>query len=186
MIAALAELYRPLVRLNSLLHMIGRNVAWVLLAIMTAFILIQVVFRYAFNNALPWPEEGARALMIWMTALVAPTALRWGGFVSIDMIKDALPTLLRNILSLAILLLITAVLIQLFVLSFDFVDRGWRTRAASFQLPRAYIYMAMPVCFGGMLLVSLEMLMREIGHVFGMGDKFPPPSQPKNAANEAE
>ena len=45
-------------------------------------ILVQVVFRYGFNNALPWPDEAARFCMLWMTGLMAPTAFRRGGFVA--------------------------------------------------------------------------------------------------------
>ena len=59
----------------------GRHIAWVALALMVSVILAQVFFRYVLNNALAWPDEAARFLMLWMTALIAPTALRVGGFV---------------------------------------------------------------------------------------------------------
>jgi len=55
--------------LNTMIIRIGRSVAWVLVAAMVATILLQVFCRYALNSALPWPEEVARALMIWMMAL---------------------------------------------------------------------------------------------------------------------
>ncbi len=39
---------------------------------MVVCILIQVFFRYVLNNALPWPDEAARFLMLWMTGFIAP------------------------------------------------------------------------------------------------------------------
>ena len=48
---------------------VGLGITWVLVAIMVGTILLQVFMRYVLNNALPWPEEVARALMIWMMAL---------------------------------------------------------------------------------------------------------------------
>ena len=62
-------------------------------------------FRYVLNNALPWPDEVARFLMLWMTALIAPSAYRWGGFVSIDMIIGSFTKLIGNLISLLLLML---------------------------------------------------------------------------------
>ncbi len=61
-----------------------------------------------------------------------------------------------------LLLLAFAVLVQLFTVALEFFDRGFRTRAASFPLKRAWIYLAMPVCFGTMLLANLEMFLKAL------------------------
>ena len=71
---------------NTLILRAGRLLAWMALALMVAVILTQVFCRYVLNNALPWPDEAARFLMLWMTGLMAPSAYRWGGFVSIGML----------------------------------------------------------------------------------------------------
>ncbi|MDD1780192.1 TRAP transporter small permease subunit [Enterovibrio sp. ZSDZ35] len=148
--------------LNSWLGRVGASIAWVLVALMVASILLQVVCRYVFNAALPWPEEVARALMIWMMALVAGSAYRKGMFVSIDMIYNYLPSTIGRVIKVLLLLLAFAVLVQLFVIALELFDRGFRTRAASFPLKRAWIYLAMPVCFGTMLLANLEMLLKSV------------------------
>ena len=147
---------------------------------------MQVFFRYVLNDALPWPEEAARALMIWMTAFAAPTAYRHGGFVSIDMLHDYLPPILRTILIISLLLIAGVVLVKLLDLAIDFFGRGFRTYTASIRLPwdqteklkRAWVYLAMPVCFGGMLLVNIELLLREIGSRWGREEDFPIPAKP--------
>jgi len=73
------------------------------LGVMVVVILLQVFFRYVLNDALAWPEEAARFLMMWMTGLIAPTAFRRGGFVAIDMVHTKLPTNLGMILTIILL-----------------------------------------------------------------------------------
>lgn len=148
--------------LNTWLMRIGGHIAWVCVGLMVAVILLQVFFRYVLNAALPWPEEVARALMIWMMALVAAQAYRNQMFVAIEMLPDALPLKLGQILRLILLAMAAVVLWYLFVMGLEFFQRGFRTRAASFHLPRAWIYLAMPVCFGTMLLANIELILKNL------------------------
>jgi len=101
---ALLAILSPLSFLNEQLLRVGRGIGVVAIALMVLAILIQVVFRYGFNNALPWPDEAARFCMLWMTGLMAPTAFRRGGFVAIDMFGRALPTRVGQVLTIFLLL----------------------------------------------------------------------------------
>ncbi|WP_020683817.1 TRAP transporter small permease [Marinobacterium rhizophilum] len=172
--------------INAVMIRIGKSVAWICVAAMVLCILLQVFCRYVLNNALPWPEEAARALMIWMMALVAANAYRQGSFVAIDMLHGFLPPRATAVLKFFLLLISALVLIQLFSLGLEFFQRGFRTRAASFNLSRAWIYLAMPVCFGSMLLVNAELLLREVGRLFGRKDEFPAPELDASSLPEAE
>mgnify|MGYP003388177999 CR=1 FL=1 len=62
---------------NDLVLPLGRGIAVACIALMVVCILIQVFFRYVLNNALPWTNEAARFLMLWITGLIArpPIAL---------------------------------------------------------------------------------------------------------------
>jgi len=175
---------RLLEAFNTRLLAAGRQIAWVLVALMVATILLQVFMRYVIGDALPWPEEVARALMIWMMGLVAGSGYRWGAFVSIDLVSAFLPRLLRTVLHIVLLTAALVLLVQLFVLAVEFFQRGFRTRAASFQLSRAWIYLAMPVCFGTMVLVNLELLLREILRAFGDPADYPTPADPLKATDD--
>ncbi|HSG03238.1 MAG TPA: TRAP transporter small permease subunit [Marinobacterium sp.] len=149
---------------------IGLGIAWVLVAVMVATILLQVFMRYVLNNALPWPEEVARALMIWMMALVAAPALRRGDFVAITLLPDSLPNVLSRLLRLILTCVAVAILVVLSDISIDFFQRGFRTRAASFNLPRAWVYLAMAVCYFTMLFVTVEMALKHLKALF-VGEK---------------
>ena len=102
-LAILAAILTPILR-------VGRFLAWIALALMVVVILAQVFFRYVLGNALAWPDEAARFLMLWMTGLVAPSAYRWGGFVAIDMVPEMMPRLARQVLMLILFAMALAVL----------------------------------------------------------------------------
>ncbi|MEO1266266.1 MAG: TRAP transporter small permease subunit, partial [Pseudomonadota bacterium] len=82
---------RGLSTVNEWVLRVASTIAWISLAIMVVVVLVQVVFRYAFNAALPWPDEAARFCMLWMTGLIAPLAYRTGNFVAIDTLHAGLP-----------------------------------------------------------------------------------------------
>ena len=89
--------FNILEKINTFFLRIGRQFAWIAILLMVIVILVQVFFRYVLNNALPWPDEVARFLMLWMTGLIAPSAYRWGGFVSIDLLERFLPKLISTL-----------------------------------------------------------------------------------------
>ena len=97
--------------------------------------MIQVFFRYVLNNALPWPDEVARFLMLWMTGLIAPSAYRWGGFVSIDMLERFLPKIISTLLTLFLLIVSLFVLIIGLELGLKHINAGWIFSSASIKIP---------------------------------------------------
>jgi TRAP-type transport system small permease protein len=98
-VTALLALCNGLGLINGALLALGRWIGAICLGLMVVAILAQVFFRYVLNNALPWPEEASRFLMLWSTGLMAPTAFRRGGFVAIDMIVRMLPRAVATALS---------------------------------------------------------------------------------------
>ena len=102
---------------------------------MVLVILLQVFFRYILNNALPWPDELARFLMLWMTGLIAPSAYRWGGFVSIEMLPQLLPKIIESLLVILLLSLSLVILIIGFQLGLQHVKIGWIFNSSSIKIP---------------------------------------------------
>ena len=64
-----AALLRTLEKLADVLGFISSFVARVMLVLVAAILFLQVVLRYGFGFSLPWPEEAARYLMIWVVML---------------------------------------------------------------------------------------------------------------------
>ena len=189
--------YLWLNRLNSRILYYGRGAAAVAIGLMVVIILTQVVFRYIFNNALAWPDEAARFLMLWMTALIAPTAYRQGGFVAIDMVNSLLPGLLARLLTLALLLLSLVVLVVAFNESQSHVKSGWLFASSSLKIPLqligmkavkiklAWMYMSLQVGFFLLILVNIELVWRNLLELLRPGETLPDISA-KNSTNQEE
>ena len=108
--AILLGLLSPFQLFNDVVLRIGRGIAIICIGLMVVAILLQVFFRYVLGNALPWPEEAAIFLMLWMTAVIAPSAYRRGGFVALEIVTAALPKQVAAALSLVLLLIAGTVL----------------------------------------------------------------------------
>ena len=173
-ISLLIYIHNFLKDFNSTILRIGRQLAWIAIFLMVVVILIQVFFRYILNNALPWPDELARFLMLWMTGFIAPSAYRWGGFVSIEMLPKLLPKLMENILLLILLSLSLFILIIGFQLGLQHIKIGWIFESSSIKIPfhliggeqkalkLAWMYMSLPVGIFLLILVNIELILRKL------------------------
>jgi len=183
---ALMAVLTPLAFVNSQLLRIGRGIGVVAVALMVVAILIQVVFRYGFNNALPWPDEAARFCMLWMTGLMAPTAFRRGGFVAIDMFVIALPKLVGRLLSLVLLLVSLCVLAVAAKIGYaEVTGFGGRFATASLyvpgnlsltewiRVPRSWMMLSLFVGVVLLVLVNVELILRNLISLLGGKDHLP-------------
>jgi len=154
---------------------LGRWIGAVCLGLMVVVILVQVFFRYVLNNALPWPEEASRFLMLWSTGLMAPTAFRRGGFVAIDMVIRMLPRAAATILS--IFLMTVSILVLWVALGIGWSEvtgLGGRFETDSLRVPvsldlavwmkvpKSWMMTSMLVGVALLLLVAVELALRNI------------------------
>ena len=171
-IKTLLYIFNFLEKINTFFLRIGRQLAWIAIFLMVVVIMIQVFFRYVLNNALPWPDEVARFLMLWMTGLIAPSAYRWGGFVSIDMLERFLPKIISTFLTLFLLIISLFVLIIGLELGLKHINVGWIFNSASIKIPSnliggkaepiklAWMYMSLPVGIVFLISVNIELILR--------------------------
>ncbi|MDJ0826776.1 MAG: TRAP transporter small permease subunit [Rhodobacter sp.] len=181
--ALLTGLLWPFQTFNDVVLRVGRWIAIAAIALMVVAILIQVFFRYALNNALPWPDEAARFAMLWMTGLIAPMAYRRGGFVAIDMAVRALPERVAAILSLLLLFIAGGVLAMA-------IDIGWnevtgfmsRAKTASLyyidlsgaweKMPRQWMMLSFFVGVVLLMVVNIELILRALITLLGHGGRL--------------
>ena len=179
----------PLERFNTVVLAIGRVIAVMALAIMVALILGQVFFRYVLSDAPNWTEEGARFGMLWMTGLMAPLAFRMGGFVSIDMLERALPRVVSGLLSLLLLGIALWVLVIAWErgLNNHVQTLSGRGCSSSLRWPfgfefgkcgakfqNNYQYASLWVGVNLLILVNVELIIRQIIKLMGQGDRLTP------------
>lgn len=162
-----------------------RSISVVALALMVLIILIQVFFRYVLNSALPWPDEAARFLMLWMTGLMAPAAYRTGGFVAIDLVGRLLPRPTDMLLTILLFGLSCIVLIVAVQFGLKHTNSGWLFASSSLRVPLdligmksfkiklAWMYMSLLVGCILLLVVNVELILRSIVALLGRGDDLP-------------
>jgi len=165
---------------NDLVLPVGRIVAIIAIALMVVAILVQVFFRYVLNNALPWPDEAARFMMLWMTGLMAPMAYRRGGFVAIDTLPMMLPRVAAAALSIVLLLIAGVVLAVAVRIGWSEVTGfGGRFATASlylplpdgwFRIPRSWMMASLLVGVVLLLIVNIELILRSILRLMGARD----------------
>ena len=179
----------PLERFNTVVLAIGKVIAVIALTIMVSLILGQVFFRYILSDAPNWTEEGARFGMLWMTGLMAPLAFRMGGFVSIDMLERALPRVVSGLLTLVLL----GIALWVLVVAWDrglnnHVDTlSGRGCSSSLKWPfgfeygkcgnkfqNNFQYASLWVGVNLLILVNIELMIRQIIKLLGQGDKLNP------------
>ena len=179
--------------LNHYALAMGRAIGIVAVAFMVIAILVQVFFRYVLNNALPWPDEAARFCMLWMTALMAPTALRTGGFVAIDSIDVLLPKAVSAILSVSLLFISLLVLIVAVTIGYGEVTGiGGRFATASlyvplspgldewYRIPRSWMMLSLLTGIVLLISVNVELILSKCAQLAGPEYHLPAiaPSRP--------
>jgi len=191
---ALLAVLAPMGAVIGFVLRIGRGIGIVAIAIMVVAILIQVVARYMFNNALPWPDEAARFFMLWMTGLMAPTAFRRGAFVALDMISAFLSIRVAAVLSLILLLISVLILFIAVQIGWSEVTGfGGRFATASlyiptfdgwYRIPRSWMMLSLLVGVILLLVVNIELILRSIVQMLGGGDRLPEIEMGKMAGAE--
>ncbi|MDR7124532.1 TRAP transporter large permease subunit [Pseudotabrizicola sp. 4114] len=105
---------------------------------------LQVIMRYIFNAALPWPEEVATWVFTWAVMLGMALATGRGAHIAIDFVPRLLPGRAQAVLLfLTASVMVTASLVLL-VHGLDYVQRAISASPA-LQLPMKYLFMAVPV-----------------------------------------
>lgn len=174
-VTALLAICNGLALINGALLALGRWIGAVCLGLMVVVILTQVFFRYVLNNALPWPEEASRFLMLWSTGLMAPTAFRRGGFIAIDMVIRMLPRVVAT--GLSIFLMAVTILVLWIALGIGWSEvtgLGGRFETDSLRVPvsldltvwmkvpKSWMLASLLVGVALLLLVAVELALRNL------------------------
>lgn len=136
--------------------------SWALILMLSAMALIvgaNIALRYLTSHSLPWADEAARYLMIWLTFTGAGLILRIGGHVAITNLQDALPGAGARLLRAGIVLALLVFFAFMVHVGWQYAQRMQFQVTPALRLPFLYVYAAMPVGFG-LLIVHLLLIAR--------------------------
>jgi TRAP-type C4-dicarboxylate transport system permease small subunit len=114
-----------------------------LTAAMTVVVLLGVFTRYVLNDALPWTEELARYILIWLSWLGGGIAMRRGSHIAVDLFIDKLSPRVRSVIKFLGRNLVLLFLVICIVYGLDLARRvGMQSTIAlgiSMQIPYASV-----------------------------------------------
>lgn len=143
---------------------------WALILMLSAMTLIvgaNIALRYLTAHSLPWADEAARYLMIWMTFTGAGLVLRIGGHVAITNLQDTLPETGQKIMRGAIALGLLIFFGFMVYVGIQYAQRMQYQVTPALRIPFLYVYAAMPV---GFTLLILHLLF--VAHPFITSGNF--------------
>lgn len=153
-------LLRILTKIDDLL---AKGEAWVLitlLAVMTAIVFLQVVYRYVLAEPLYWSEELARYLFVWLSILGAALGLRKRGHFGLDFFHRMLPQKGRRLLHLLIHLLMGSVILVVLIQGVTLVQATVLQKSPAMGISMGWAYACLPV---GAALMTVHLLMIFLG-----------------------
>ncbi len=135
---------------------VNRWVLIMLLGAMSVIVFANVLGRYITGDSIPWAEEVARHMMIWLTFLGCGLVLRAGGHIAVDNLQDGVSAKAGYWIRGTIVALIFGFFAVLFWVGILYAQRTMTQITAGTQIPFGYIYMAMPI---GMALSMVHLLL---------------------------
>lgn len=154
-------------RMNDALMLVGRYLIIMIVGVLAVILIAAVVWRYGLNSAISWSEEGSKYLMVWLTFLGTPIALRRFAHINIDLLAKAMPPRIQQLLHFVVSVIIICTMGIVFWKGIEFTQLGMRQVASSFNFSMFYMYVAVPIGAGLTCLVALEHAMRAL---IGIGD----------------
>jgi TRAP-type C4-dicarboxylate transport system permease small subunit len=119
----------------------------VLFGAMSIASLLQVIFRYVLKHPLPWSEELARFLFVWVVFLGSAVAIKEKAHVGLEYFVDQLKISQRKIIYALAYILCMFMSIIICINGFSVVKSTLTQLSPAMHLPMAYVYFAIPLGF---------------------------------------
>lgn len=126
------------------------TILMVLLAAFSCVMMLQVIMRYAFGNALPWAEEVCRYCFVYSAFLSVPYTAKKGLGIRVDVLYRLFPKALQKLLNYFYEILQIAFYGYLAYSSIDVIKNVAASGALStaLRIPMQWIYIIIPIGFG--------------------------------------
>jgi len=134
----------------------NRAVIFLMMAVMTTLVFVNVIARYVFNFSIIWAEEVSQYLMIWIAYLGAGLALREGRHVALELLHDRLSAPLSRWVRMAVGGILLAFLGWVTVLGFQFALFVWNQETPVLNISLGIPSLAIPI---GTLLFAVHLVL---------------------------
>jgi len=121
-------------------------ILFVLMSIILLGVSAQIAFRYVFKFPFSGADEIVTQAFVFMVFVGALSAIRTGQNIKIDIFGRALPSPFKEYLEIAINILMLLFVAALVVYGTRFAFLNTDQVSITYQVPKVYYYMVLPVC----------------------------------------
>lgn len=132
-----------------------------LMAGLVGVVFTQVFSRYVIQSSVPWTEEVARYLLIYLTFVGAAVAVREHTHLRVDFLVVRLPRVVQRVVGIVMTAGITVSGVLLVVYGYSYTERSWGTISPALGESIAWIYAVMPLAGAFMVAYSIPSLLRQ-------------------------
>ena len=125
-------------------------------------VILQVFFRYVARIVVPWTEEFARYLCIWMVFMGAVAAMAKEAHIRVTFIIERIPEKVRNGLELFSYAVVFVFNLIIFLGSIELIQLNWAQEAVTFPVSVGVLYLAVTVSSFFVMLFLLVLFYRRI------------------------
>lgn len=149
-------------RFANFLVAIVRWLCIVLASALFIIVVVAVIARYGFGQAVSWTEEVPRYLLIWISFLAAAVGVLKRDHVGFDVLFNALPKDARRILGVLLSALILMFGWIVFRYGITFVQDFGPDLMETIPYTNYWYYPAMPICGFLIMVFALKLMVDEI------------------------
>lgn len=142
------------------------KIVMVFLGVAIIIIAFQIFFRYVLENPLWWSEQTARCLFIWMMMLSVPIIFRRKGAVAFDLLVNAMPEKIRDIIHIAAQCVVLFFSVSYCYYGIELCIQTGNRIISGIEVPQNLMYIAAPISMFILTLVILEQMAAECKCLF--------------------
>jgi TRAP-type C4-dicarboxylate transport system permease small subunit len=154
-------MFRIMTGLSNAIVEVTAFFARLLVLFVGASMLMQVILRYIFRAALPWPEEASRYAMIWLVCLCGNILVRNEELITVDFLDRLWPPKLVKYRNFFYRLLLLVVLLVLLREGINQAISGGKTISSALGIEFFWPYLSVPVGAALMLYQMVYIIIRD-------------------------
>jgi len=137
-----------------------------LLGAMVVITFVQIICR-VFFTALSWSEELARYLLVWSTFIGAGCVYKVGGHISVEVLQNLFPPTVRKLIRILVHVLCGILFAIAVVYGIKYMGMQGTQKSAALHIHMKYMYAAVPVGCGIMLIHAIGLITDILGEKEG-------------------
>jgi len=129
---------------------------------LVTIVFVQVLFRYVVQTSLPWTEEMARYLFVWLVFIAASVCVKKEAHLGIDVVVVHFsPRVQRHLYTLSLMASLVFSIVVVYK-GYDLLTRSGSQISPMLHIPMSLVYVIIPISYMVICLVLLWQIFRSV------------------------